>query len=186
MHMEVDKKIVHCGGVLPARRSWDIGCGRPCRTHRRRSHSNESRRRPSRGLCDFATRLFTAALAGRALVNVQNPLQLTNYTEPEPDIVLLKVRSDDYRSKKVKSEDALLVLEISDTTLRYDSIVKALRYAAAGIPELWIENLADNELIVLRNPSGSQYIERQTLHCGDTVSPLIFPGVYFQVSELLG
>ena len=58
-----------------------------------------------------------------AVVSVQNPLRLTNYTEPQPDVVLLKWRNDYYRAKRPEAEDALLVLEVSDTTLAYDQNV---------------------------------------------------------------
>src|SRR5437016_10007262 len=104
------------------------------------------------GNVNRGTRLFVAAFAARAVVSVQNPLQLDNYTEPEPDIVVLRPRADDYMSKKARAEDALLVLEVCDTTLRYDRNIKLPRYAAAGIPEVWIEDLAGDELLVYREP----------------------------------
>src|SRR5262245_5599912 len=71
-----------------------------------------------------ATRLFVAAFGDRATVSVQNPLRLGKYTEPQPDIVLLKPRTDDYSAKRPSAEDALLVLEVADTTIAYDRNVK--------------------------------------------------------------
>ena len=109
------------------------------------------------GCVNRLNRLFAASFVGRAVVSVQNPLQLNNYTEPEPDLVLLKPRPDDYMSKKVQAEDALLVIEVSDTTLYYDRNVKVPRYAAAGIPEVWIENLEAAELLVYRGPADKAY-----------------------------
>jgi Uma2 family endonuclease len=93
------------------------------------------------GCVNQATRLFTLAFGKRVVVSVQNPLRLSEYTEPEPDVVLLKPRDDDYSTKKAVADDALLVVEVADTTSSYDSKVKLPRYAAAGIPEVWIENL---------------------------------------------
>jgi len=122
----------------------------------------------------------------RAVVSVQNPLRLGKYTEPQPDIVLLKWRKDCYRGKRPEAEDALLVVEVADTTLSYDRNVKLPRYAASGIPEVWIENLEDNVLLVYRNPAGSAYQTCLTLHRDDTVSVSAFPDVSFEVEELLG
>ena len=133
-----------------------------------------------------ANHLFTDLLRGRALVNIQNPLRLSNYTEPEPDLVLLKPRTDFYAAKKIRPEDALLVVEVSDTTLRYDRKVKTPRYAAAGVPEVWIVNLDGDELLVYRNPSTDGYSTSLTLHRGDTLSPTAFPDVVFKADDLLG
>jgi Uma2 family endonuclease len=133
-----------------------------------------------------ATRLFLTALMGRAVVSGQHPVQLSNYTEPQPDLSLLKFRTDDYSGKKVVAEDVLLILEVSDTTLRFDRNVKLPRYAAAGISEVWIENLEADELLVYRDPDGEHYRTALTLHRGDSVSVLAFPDAVFSVDELLG
>jgi Uma2 family endonuclease len=101
-------------------------------------------------------------------------------------VTLLRFRQDDYSGKKVLAEDAVLLLEVSDTTLRYDRNVKLPRYAKAGIPEVWIENLEDNELLVYRNPLGNTYQTALTLHRGDSISALAFPDAVFAVDELLG
>lgn len=138
------------------------------------------------GCVNAATEAFGAAFRGRAVVSVQNPLRLTNYTEPEPDIVLLKPRADAYRYKRPFGEDALLVLEVADTTLKYDRKVKTPRYAAAGVPEVWIQDLEGNVLLVFRNPSGNVYKTVLTLKPEESVSMLAFPDSVFKVSDLLG
>src|SRR5215813_142672 len=79
-----------------------------------------------------ATDFFTAAFRGRAIVSVQNALRLSNYTEPQPDIVLLKYRPDFYKEKNFTAQDALLVLEVADTTIHYDREIKLGKYAEAG------------------------------------------------------
>ena len=138
------------------------------------------------GSVNRATDLFSRSLAGRAVVSVQNPIQLNNYTEPEPDVLLLKPRADYYAAKKVWAEDALLIVEVADTTLRYDRDTKVPRYAAAGVPEVWIENLPGDALLVYRDPAANGYSVSLTLHRGDSVSPIAFPEVLFKVEELLG
>ena len=72
------------------------------------------------GCVNAAVAAFTAAFGRKVVVSVQNPVRLTEYTEPQPDIVLLKPRKDSYRAKRVWGEDVLLVVEVADTTLRYD------------------------------------------------------------------
>src|SRR5436190_3054902 len=86
-----------------------------------------------------ATTFFTDSFGRKAIVSVQNPLRLTTYTEPQPDIVVLKRRADFYKLKRRGPEDVLLVVEVADTTLRYDRNVKHPRYAAAGVSEVWID-----------------------------------------------
>lgn len=133
-----------------------------------------------------ANHLFVTSFGVRAVVSVQNPIQLNNYTEPEPDILVLKPRSDYYASKKVRAEDALLVVEVAHKTLRYDRYIKVPRYAAAGVPEVWIENLSADELLVYRDPGPDGYALSFPLHRGDSVTPVTFPDVVFKVEELLG
>src|SRR5688572_18894492 len=122
------------------------------------------------GCVNGANDLFTREFRGKAVVSVQNPLRLNDYTEPEPDVVLLKPRSDLYRGKHAQADDAFLVLEVADTTLAYDRDVKLPRYAAAGVPEVWIEDLTADRLLVYCNPVGGRYQTELTLKHTDSVS----------------
>jgi Uma2 family endonuclease len=119
-------------------------------------------------------------------MSVQNPLRLNNYNEPMPDIVLLKPRPDYYASERHSPADTFLVVEVSDTTIRYDQRIKLPLYAAAGIKEVWIENLQEDLLLVCRDPVGKDYQTELTLHRGEPVSPVAFPDVTLKVEELLG
>ena len=78
------------------------------------------------------------------------------------------------------------MVEVSDTTLRYDRKIKVPRYAAAGIPEVWIENLAADELLVYRDIKSQSYSVCKILRREDSVSPIAFPDVVFRVDDLLG
>src|SRR5437763_14059441 len=133
-----------------------------------------------------ATDLFISALKGKAGVSVQNPLRLNQYNEPQPDIVVFKWRADYYASKPYMPEDTLFVIEVSDSTLRYDTKIKLPIYAANGISELWIENLKEDVLLVCRNPAKKTYTTQLTLRRGDSILPLAFPDVAFKVEDLLG
>jgi Uma2 family endonuclease len=132
------------------------------------------------------THLFVTAVTGRGWVSVQSSIQLNNYTEPEPDIVLLKPGTTRKTTERISAKDALLVVEVADTSLAFDRKIKVPRYAAAGIPETWIVNLNDTELLVFRNPSESGYTTTFTLHRGDTVSPVTFSDLTFDVDGILG
>jgi hypothetical protein len=134
---------------------------------------------------DRAAALLNAALRGNAQISVQNPLRLNDYNEPQPDIVVLKPRADYYASKWRTPEDVWLVIEVSDRSLRYDVDVKVPRYAAAGVIEVWIENLTADRIMVFRDPDGVGYRSRLIFSGGDSVSPLALPESVFQVDDLL-
>jgi Uma2 family endonuclease len=116
---------------------------------------------------------------------VQNPVQLSDYTEPQPDIVLLKPRQDYYAGKKISWEDALLVIEVSDTTIRRDRYKLSL-YAKAGVSELWIEDLRRDTIFVYRDPGPGAYGTSLEFHRGDNISLLAFPEICFRIEDLIG
>ncbi|PYS10504.1 MAG: Uma2 family endonuclease, partial [Acidobacteria bacterium] len=99
-----------------------------------------------------ANTLFIQAFGNGAVVSPQNPVRLTDWTEPQPDLVVFKPRADFYAKKEPVPEDVLFMVEIAETTLSYDRKIKLPRYAAAGIPEFWIGDLKNDILHVYRNP----------------------------------
>jgi len=138
------------------------------------------------GCVNTANRMFITAFGDRVVVSVQNPLRLSNYTEPVPDIVVLKPRPDLYREKRVWAEDALLVVEVADTTLEYDCNVKVPLYAASGVPEVWIEDLKRRRLLVYRDPDGKHYKTQLVLNREDAVSIATLADVAFTFNDLIG
>ena len=133
-----------------------------------------------------ATTLFILAFGSKAVVSTQNPVQLSGWTEPQPDLVILKPRSDFYDTGKPKAEDVLFTVEVADTSLLYDRNVKLPRFAAAGIPEVWIDDLQNDVVLVFRNPLVDGYQTTMTLQRGDTISPIAFPNNSFAIDDLLG
>lgn len=133
-----------------------------------------------------AAELMIVALKGKAIVSIQNALRLNKYNVPQPDVVVFKWRADYYASKPYTLDDALLVVEVSDTTLRYDTRIKLPIYAATGVPEVWLENLQENLLLVCRDPASKAYQTQLTLRPGDFAHPFAFPKVRFKVEDLLG
>jgi Uma2 family endonuclease len=105
-------------------------------------------------------RLFKQLLAligDRADVQSQDPITLPNNSEPEPDVVIAKLREDNYENSHPVPADIILVIEVSDTTLKFDREVKAPLYATSSINEYWIVNLIDNRLEVYRQPEDGIY-----------------------------
>ena len=102
------------------------------------------------GTLELLREMIREAWRGPALVFSQNPLTLSEHSEPEPDIMVLRHRADYYRESHPSAEDVLLVVELSDTTLRYDREVKIPLYARYGIPQVWIVNHSDKRLEVYR------------------------------------
>jgi Uma2 family endonuclease len=76
----------------------------------------------------------------------QDPIIISNNSEPEPDLVIARNRSDDYLANHPTPSDILLLIEIADSSLKYDQEEKLPIYAEAGIPDYWIFNLVDNYL----------------------------------------
>lgn len=129
---------------------------------------------------------FGYRLQGRALVSTQNPVRLSDYSEPEPDLVLLRPRPDFYRTAKPRPEDVLLIVEVSHSSLDYDRLEKLPRYAAAGIAELWIVNLIAEQIEVYRDPTASGYATTAIYRRGATLAPAAFPDVVLSVVEIIG
>jgi Uma2 family endonuclease len=138
------------------------------------------------GCVNATNEIFIATFKGRAVISGQNPVQLSDFTEPQPDIVLLKPRKDFYRGKHPEAADALLVVEVSDTTLAYDRDVKLPYYAAAGISEVWIEDLNTSRILVFRNPINGDYEVRLIRSRDESISVEAFPDTAFAVSDFLG
>ena len=138
------------------------------------------------GHVNLLTRVFVLAFSNEAVVHIQNPVRLAPRTEPEPDVVLLRYREDDYRGKFPVPDDVLLLVEVADHSLGYDQSTKRMLYARAGIQEYWIVDLVHAELVVHRDPSRAKYRSVQRFKHGDTIAPLAFPGVLLAISDLLG
>lgn len=117
------------------------------------------------------------SLGDRALLWVQNPLQLPPFGEPEPDVVLLRYSKHFYEHEVPKPQDVLLLIEVADSTLNFDRRVKLPVYAEAGVPEYWIVNLVYDRTDVFRDPHGQDYRTTFSVPFGSPLSPRHFPDV---------
>ena len=112
---------------------------------------------PHAGTVKMLANLLKEAVGRDAIVSVQDPVWLDDYSEPLPDIALLKPRSDYYRSSHPCPDDVLLLIEVADSSLAYDRDVKLPRYARAGVPEVWLVDLAGQRLQIHREPAENRY-----------------------------
>jgi Uma2 family endonuclease len=122
----------------------------------------------------------------QAIVRTQNPIHLDDSSEPQPDVTLVKPRRDFYRAAHPQAEDVLLLIEVSDSTLAFDRLVKLPLYAQAGIPEVWIVDLASGTIEVNRGPSAGGYASQTVAVRGASVSPAGFPKLRLPVEAILG
>jgi Uma2 family endonuclease len=127
---------------------------------------------------------FFEQTAERAIVSIRNPVRLDEYTEPEPDVMLLKYRPDYYSKRHPGPEDVLLLIEVADASLGYDR-AKLSIYRRAGISEVWIVNLNDQAIEIYREPHFTGYGAKTILRAGDKAAPQAFPDVVVEVAELL-
>ena len=93
----------------------------------------------------------------QAIVRCQDPISLPNHSEPEPDMAIVRLRSDDYVNSHPSPADIILVIEVADSSIKFHRDTKAPLYAAAGISEYWIVNIIDSHLEIYRQPEGSIY-----------------------------
>ncbi|HUU84590.1 MAG TPA: Uma2 family endonuclease [Phycisphaerae bacterium] len=136
-------------------------------------------------IVDRLSAFFTPRVAGRAICRVQGSIALTETTEPQPDLVLLKHRDDFYASGHPAPHDVLLVIEVAETSIEHDRVNKLRLYAQAGIPEYWVFDLARNVLIVHRNPTGQTYASVQEHDRSARISPQAFPDHVIDLNEIL-
>ena len=116
-------------------------------------------------------RFFSRSISPeRALISIQNPVVLPPDSEPEPDVVLLKPRGDDYAAHHPRATDVLLVVEVADSSLTFDQEVKVPMYAHAGIPQVWVVALDEDCVHTYRDPDGGAYMSQHTYTHEETLS----------------
>lgn len=130
--------------------------------------------------------IFNDVLTKQIIIWEQNPVILDNYSEPQPDLVILKAKADFYESAKPIAEDVFLLVEISDFTLATDTNIKIPLYAKANIQEVWLVNLNEDTVEVYRHPAGDKYNNFNTYKLGDNLSILAFPNVQISVNQIFG
>lgn len=133
---------------------------------------------------DRATRLFYRLFGEKVIVRNQNPIWLSEISEPEPDIVLAKPDEKFYSERHPTPEDILLIVEVSDSTLGRDRFAKGLAYAKARIQQYIVLNIQDQSIEDYREPEADGYGSKQTFHKGESFSLVAFPETGIKVDDL--
>lgn len=126
------------------------------------------------------------ASVGRAIVSVQNPVRLDQFSEPQPDFAILRDKPHRYRGVPPMPADVLALIEVADSSLRYDRTVKLALYARAGIPEVWIVDLKRRVVDVHRMPGADGYADMTTYQPGDTIAPALDPEIRVALAGVFG
>lgn len=131
-------------------------------------------------------RVFSQKLGDRIILAAQNPVELDDYSEPQPDIALLNPRDDFYEAGHPKPEDVLLLVEVADSTVRFDRTVKIPLYAEDRITEVWLVNLPAQCIEVYRQPTAEGYQQVERFTSQQSCSIQAFADVEIAASEILG
>ena len=124
-------------------------------------------------------------LQGRAIVSVQNPTRLSDNSEPQPDIMLLRWRDDFYGEGHPGPSDVLLLVEVSDTSADYDRSAKLSAYARASISEVWIATRQDSRIEAYTEPVEGEYSSVRYAGPGESIAPQAFPEIILEVDSLI-
>lgn len=138
------------------------------------------------GLGNLLVDLFAHRIRGQAIVCVQNPIRLDIHSELQPDFALLRYRADHYKQAIPTAADVLLLIEIADSSLRYDREIKRPLYARRAIPEYWLIAIPDRCIEVSRDPDAQRGVYRNTRTVSEgRLAPASFPEVTLDVREFL-
>ncbi|MGV0026628.1 Uma2 family endonuclease [Phormidesmis priestleyi] len=133
---------------------------------------------------DEAAEYLRKQLRDRAKIREAKPITLPSQSEPEPDIAIVRLPVETYRSHHPYPEGIFWLLEYSDSSLTKDLEIKSKIYAAANILEYWVVNLRKMELVVFRDPVEGEYRSQATFASG-TIVPLAFSDIQIDVRQLL-
>ena len=141
---------------------------------------------PHIGTLNRITKLFFQLAGDTATVQVGGAIRLDPYSEPQPDLVLLKARADFYVSALPGPADVLLAIEIAQSSLAYDRNVKAALYARRGIAEYWIVDLNGREVIRHTEPVDGRYRRVAAVPHDYAFAPGLLPGCVVTTRDILG
>jgi Uma2 family endonuclease len=120
------------------------------------------------GTVDYLLEVLGLAARGKAKVRVQNPVRLSEYSEPQPDLALLWPREDFYRARHPRADDVLLIVEVAASSLRFDRKKKVPLYARHGVPEVWLasDSPPQAQPVAIRPPASQRIPARPANRTG--------------------
>ncbi|GAB6068134.1 Uma2 family endonuclease [Methylothermus subterraneus] len=133
---------------------------------------------------ECVSRLVRILVKGsRSLVRVQDPICLSEESQPQPDIAVVKDRN--YAQAHPRPQDVLLLIEVADTSLTYDRTVKLPLYARYAIPEVWLVDLTQNQIEAYRQPQPQGYGQKLVAKPGEGIKAVLDPQIQVAVAEVL-
>jgi Uma2 family endonuclease len=135
---------------------------------------------------DRLNKLLNRRAGKMAIVRVQSPIGLGEYSEPQPDLALLKPRADFYAQAHPTPKDVLLVVEVIETSAVRDRSLKLPLYARAAIPEVWLVDLSQGLIEIYARPAKGAYRELHQVKRGEAAISLTIPGLKLSVARILG
>ena len=137
----------------------------------------------------LALRLLAVALDSLLInqpffVSTQDPIQLDNFSQPEPDLAIVRGTALDYADRHPNSDDIELIVEVADSTLRHDCEIKDKLYAQAGIEDYWVVDVKNRQLHVFRNPTPTGYTSHLSITQAHSIAPLFFPDRLISLADI--
>lgn len=138
------------------------------------------------GMVNRLNYYLSAQVRDKAIVTVQNPVRLNDNNEPQPDLAVARWRDDFYAQQHPTSGDILIAIEVANTSIAYDRKEKLPRYAAAGIPEVWLVNIARKTLEQYAAPATDRYTEQQVLGRGQVLTARAIANLELPIDRIFG
>jgi Uma2 family endonuclease len=139
---------------------------------------------PQGGLITRLTDFFARRLPEELYCRVQLPIVVSDHSEPQPDIAIVGRREDDYRGEHPLSSNVALLIEVSQSSLKFDLGRKLRLYAKSGIVEYWVVDVDQQAVLVHCDPAGERYQSIQTFTSGSTIAPRTVPKCQLELSWL--
>lgn len=124
-------------------------------------------------------------LKNQAEVYSQDPVQLNDFSEPEPDIFVVVPDPQEYLDHHPTASEIYLIIEVADSSLQYDCETKAIAYSRSGILDYWVLDVNERQLRVFREPTQQGYRQKTVLNADQTIFLYYFPDIALSVYELL-
>lgn len=137
------------------------------------------------GHVDKLVWILSRRVGEEALLRTQHPIRLGEFSEPQPDLALVRPRPDFYTAAHPGPNDAVLLIEVAESSADYDRAIKASLYARSGVREYWLVDLRERIVEVYRNPAPEGYREIQTARRGDRLTVAALPAISLTVDEIL-
>lgn len=135
-------------------------------------------------LISLLNEFFAKRLPDPLQCRIQAPIILSNHSEPEPDLAIVHRRPDNYRREHPVIDDILFIIEVSQSSRQRDLEWKRRVYATSNIPEYWVVDVDEQQIVVHREPTGGDYQRVETTDDSGHVSPLCAPGCRLEVARL--